>query len=211
MALLCTSGSGRGGRRNGLKAVGQVARAAQRSVLLRAHASFSGALLQASPVDAEGTATALLAVIKTLASWPDVLEILDDVEKTYNKHGGSLCSQADKCRATAAHPKYDAFLPTSSPRSWTGFSEVPATSSMEPITSRLSDIIMLNSITACWAGAATATSTDGSQTVDVSVDQEGQALIILALGASRPEHVGCRTVSSAPIEGTKATEAAFSV
>ena len=89
------------------------------------------------PVDAEGTATALLAVIKTLASWPDVLEILDDVEKTYNKY-----AMVDPYapRQTNAEPPpptpYDAFLPLikSQIMDWDP-PEVPATSSMEPITS----------------------------------------------------------------------------
>ena len=64
------------------------------------------------PVDAEGTATALLSVLRALATCPDVLKTLEDVETTYNKF---VVVNPYATGATASDPppvtRYDAFLP----------------------------------------------------------------------------------------------------
>lgn len=64
------------------------------------------------PVDAEGTATALLSVLRALASFPEVLKILEEVEAAYNKYVVSDPYAADP---SASEPppatRYDAFLP----------------------------------------------------------------------------------------------------
>lgn len=134
---LPASGSGRGGRRNGLQQSDKLHVLHNVPFYCELTRHFLELCCKRVPVDAEGTATALLAVIKTLASWPDVLEILDDVEKTYNKY-----AMVDPYapRQTNVEPPpptpYDAFLPLikSQIMDWDP-PEVPATSSMEPITS----------------------------------------------------------------------------
>jgi hypothetical protein len=64
------------------------------------------------PVDAEGTATALLSVLRALASYPEVLQILEDVEAAYNMF---VVINPYAAAASASEPPpatpYDAFLP----------------------------------------------------------------------------------------------------
>ena len=148
---LPASGSGRGGRRNGLQQSDKLHVLHNVPFYCELTRHFLELCCKRVPVDAEGTATALLAVIKTLASWPDVLEILDDVEKTYNKYAmvdpyAPRQTNVEPPPPTPSTPS----CPSSSPRSWTGtllrFPRLVQWSQLRP---RLSDIIMLNSITAC--------------------------------------------------------------
>lgn len=63
------------------------------------------------PVDAEGTATALLSVLRGLASCPEVLHILEGVEGAYNAFVAINPYAATASAYELPATRYDAFLP----------------------------------------------------------------------------------------------------
>jgi hypothetical protein len=128
------------------------------------------------PVDVEGTANALLSVLRVLASIPELLDLLEDVEKAYNKFAlvDPYAPPTPNIEPPPPTP-YDAFLPfiKSQILDWDPPEMLIGDGAYEPQVS--------TPIGRCRSGYAAALLSVVPKLSMFSLDQEGQAQIVLAL------------------------------